>query len=148
VERILGLDWGKRRIGVAISDPLGITAQPVSVWENRDEKGIVQKLLQLIEREKIQCVIIGRPLHLNGAKGKSAAQVEQFAKRLRPYIQIPIILWDERLTSVQARRSLHQMNEKPSRNKGRVDVIAATLLLQNYLDYLKDGFMMNNKEND
>lgn len=148
MERILGLDWGKRRIGVALSDALGITAQPVAVWANKDEKDIADKIIQLIDKDDIQRIVVGCPLHLKGTEGKSAAQVEQFVERLERYIQIPVILWDERLTSVQAHRSLRQMEVKPSKNKGQVDVIAAVLLLQNYLDYLNDGFMMNNKEND
>ena len=147
VERFLGLDWGRRRIGVAVSDPLGITAQPEAVWENVDEKEIAQKLIQLIESKNIQRIVVGCPLNLRGIKGKSADQAEKFVKRLRRHISVPIDLWDERLTTVQAHRSLHQMNEKPSRNKGRVDAIAAALLLQNYLDYMKDRLKQNKKEN-
>jgi putative Holliday junction resolvase len=131
----LSLDYGRRRIGVAISDPLGITAQPFDTWNGLTFDQIVETLHTLICRKKVDRIIIGLPLTLKGEKGKLAKEVEQFAMKLRRHFPVPIILWDERLTSVQAKRILHQSNEKPSRKKGKVDLIASVLLLQNYLAF-------------
>jgi putative Holliday junction resolvase len=135
VGRILALDYGRQRIGVAVSDLLGATAQPFDTWEGLKFEQIVDKLCLLIRKLEIEKIIMGLPLTLKGEKGKLARDVEQITMRLRQHIKTPILLWDERFTSVQAERLLQQANEKPSRQKKKIDVIAAILLLQNYLDF-------------
>lgn len=133
--RILALDYGRQRIGVAVSDPLGVTAQPLETWEGLNFEQIVDKLCLLIRKLGIEKIIVGLPLTLKGEKGKLARDIEQITMRLKQYIQTPVLLWDERLTSVQAERILQRANKKPSRQKKKVDAIAAILLLQNYLDF-------------
>jgi putative Holliday junction resolvase len=146
VGRILSLDYGQRRIGIAISDPLGVTAQPFDTWDGLEFNQIVEKIGLLITQLGIEKIIIGLPLTMKGEKGLSVKKVEQFAKRLKRSIAIPVILWDERLTSIQAKRILHQAEEKPSRRKGKVDLVASVLLLQNYLEFQKRSVNTNRGE--
>ena len=135
--RILGLDYGRRRIGVAVSDPLGLTAQPLETWVDLDWKEVGERVCTLVVDMGVEKVVVGFPLTLKGTRGRMTQEVERFAATLHRRIQIPVILWDERLTSIQAERFLQQVDEKPSRKKRKVDLIAAVLILQNYLDYLK-----------
>jgi putative Holliday junction resolvase len=137
VGRILSLDYGQRRIGVAVSDPLGVTAQPFDTWEGLEFGQVVEKIGSLVHQIGIEKIIIGLPLTLKGEKGQSVKRVEHFAMELRRSISIPVTLWDERFTSIQAKRILHQAEEKPSRRKRKVDLIASVLLLQNYLEFQK-----------
>jgi putative Holliday junction resolvase len=145
--RILGLDIGKHRIGVAVSDPLGFTAQPVTVWIGLDEKAFVTQIQQMIRDLKVERIVIGHPLTLRGEKGTMAKRIERLASRLKERLKIPVILWDERLTSVQAQRILKSMDIEPSRKKEIVDAMASMLILQNYLDFQK-GFSAPKREDD
>ena len=143
---ILGLDYGRRRIGVAVSDALGLTAQPVGTWSNLEWENMVEKIRTWIQDKGVESVIVGLPLNLHGEKGHLAREVERFVNKLKQHISIPVILWDERYTSVQAERILRYMNEKPSQKKERIDLIASVLLLQNYLDYQKGASVRNQGE--
>ncbi|MFO7890897.1 MAG: Holliday junction resolvase RuvX [bacterium] len=138
--RILGLDYGRKRIGVSISDPLQITAQPLYALEGLKETEKIERILKLIEQYDVKCVVVGYPLTLKGKTSQFTNSVIEFIEKLRDRIQIKVILWDERLTSVQAHRIMHDMNLKPSRNKSKVDVIASVLILTNYLDHLNQSF--------
>lgn len=139
--RILGLDYGKRRIGVAVSDPLGITAQPLEFWDARDWNGVVIKVIKLINNLGVERVVVGIPLSLSGERGPMAKEVEKFANKLRDRILIPVILLDERLTSIQAERYLRQMNVKYTKEKHKVDILSAVIILQHYLDQIKGHTM-------
>ena len=134
--RILGLDYGRRRIGVAQSDPLNIVAQslPTITVKNRDET--VREIEQLVKKNSIVKVVVGMPLNLRGEKGVIAEEISYFIQQLQETLKIPVIEWDERMTSVAAKRTLHELGKSPSRNKSKVDQIAALLILQNYLDYI------------
>lgn len=132
--RILGLDYGRRRIGLAMSDPLNCIALPFETWENKSVHDIIGKLSTLVQSYNIRTLVIGWPITLRGEKKRLAKEVERFCQHLRRRLDVTVILWDERLTSVQAKRALHDLNEKPSRNKGKVDRIAAVFLLQSYMD--------------
>lgn len=135
---VLGLDYGRRRIGVAVSDDLGLTAQPVETWSNLKWEQVVENICTKIKDRSIERVVVGLPLNLRGQKGHLALEVERFVSKLKQHISVPIILWDERLTSVQSKRILHTLHKKPSQNKERIDLIASVLLLQNYLDYQRN----------
>jgi putative Holliday junction resolvase len=137
VTRILGLDYGKRRIGVAVSDPLGVTAQPLEIWNARDWNGIFTKVTTLIEEMGVERVIVGFPISLSGERGAMAKEVEKFAQKLHHRVNIPVDLCDERLTSIQAERYLRQMNVKYTKQKHKVDIMAAVIILQHYLDQKK-----------
>ena len=134
MNRILGLDYGKRRIGVAVSDPLGVTAQPFETWDVRDWNSTVKRIRTLITELGVERVVLGYPLSLSGKRGAMAKEVERFATKLYNSIQIPVMLIDERYTSVQSERHLCQMNVKYTKQKDKVDLIAAVLILQQYLD--------------
>ena len=134
--RILGLDYGQKRIGISLSDPLQITAQPLYVLEGLKEDKKIDRIVKLVDEYDIKSIVMGYPLTLKGKKSELTNKVSEFAEKLRDKIQIEVVLWDERFTSVQAQRILHQMNIKPSRSKSKVDSIASVLILMNYLDYL------------
>ena len=134
--RILGIDYGSRRVGLAISDPLAITAQPYAAWRRTDEKDLISRITALVRSENVELVIVGFPLTLKGTKSPRSLATERFAGRLTDACTVPVLLWDERLTTVQAHRALHMMGKAPSRSRERVDVIAAAIMLQSYLDGL------------
>jgi putative Holliday junction resolvase len=136
VGRILGIDYGRRRCGLALSDPLKLTAQPYDNWPGNKLESFVEKLGLLIGQQSVELVVVGHPKTMKGLKSRLTAEVERFASALSETIPVPVVLWDERLTSVQAHRILHEMGKQPSRHKEYVDVLAAVLLLQNYLDCL------------
>jgi len=132
-ERILGIDFGEKRVGIAISDPLFMIAMPL---ETIERKKIEEGINKILERFPVKHIVIGYPLRTNGKKGKRAEQVEKFAKKIKEKFNIEITLWDERYSTVEAERIMKDMNRKPSREKERVDRIAASLILQSYLDSL------------
>jgi len=134
MNKILGLDYGRKRTGVALSDALGMTAQPFDTFEGFTWPQIVDKLEILIGKFNVQLIVLGLPLSLAGDKGKMALEAERFAVHLEKHLQVTVKLWDERLTSVQSKKTIHQMGGKTGRNKGRVDRMAAALILQSYLD--------------
>jgi len=129
--RVLGLDVGEKRIGAAISDPLGITAQPLGVI---DAESGIEKLKELIPKHEIGLIVVGHPLTLKGERGERARSVEEFARNLKTATGVPFTLVDERLSTKAAERIMREMGRKPSREKGRVDELAAVIILQSYLD--------------
>ena len=138
LQRILGIDFGTTRIGLSLSDPLLILAQPYDTLMN--DGGIFARLAEIVEREQVKQIVVGMPLNLKGEKGKKALEVEQFVAELKQRIRSEVILWDERFTTAMAHQTLHRMGTKKrdrEANKGRIDAMAAALLLQNYLDSRK-----------
>jgi putative Holliday junction resolvase len=129
--RIVGLDVGRKRTGVAISDPLGITAQPLGVVDSEEA---IPRLTELTGKRQVALFVIGHPLSMDGERGRSAEMVEEFARKLKEATNVPFCLVDERLSSKAGERALREMGRKPSRNKGAVDQIAAVIILQSYLD--------------
>ena len=136
--RILGLDVGERRIGIAISDPERRLAVPLRVLECRGGAADTQTLTDLARAEGAEALVVGHPLTLAGAVGPQARRVEEFARRLENASGLQVELWDERLTSVQAERGRPQPKTGRARGARRRrspnDDLAATLLLQSYLD--------------
>ncbi len=135
MKRILALDYGRRRVGIAYSDPLGLTAQPSGVLDGRNLDLLIKEICGLIAEMHVEKVIVGYPLNMNGQRGQSASRVSRFADRLFSETEIPVELWDERLTSVQAQKIIHQMGKKTGQNKDKIDTLSAVLILQNYLDH-------------
>jgi putative Holliday junction resolvase len=134
VNRIIALDYGNRRIGIAISDPLQMIALPLETLEHKNLVSTVQRLAGLIRDYHVEKIVLGFPLSLRGGKTAYTRKVEQFGKLIEANLGLPIIYWDERLSSVQAQRAMIAMNEKPSRNKAKIDKLSAVLILQNYLE--------------
>ncbi|ACZ38995.1 Holliday junction resolvase RuvX [Sphaerobacter thermophilus] len=130
--RLIALDVGARRVGVAVSDELGLIASPVeSVDMKRDG---MDRLVALIERYDPERIIIGLPLGMSGREGPQAAATRAFAQQLRGRVDRPIIFWDERLTTFMADQSLIEAGHRRARRKQHVDAVAAALILQSYLD--------------
>jgi len=132
--RILALDPGSKRIGVAVSDETKTIAQPLEWIPAEPFAGFLVRLNQLIVEKEIDLVLIGLPRNMNGSYGPAAQKVEAFAAALRNAITVPIKLRDERLTSMQANKMLIQGNVRRDKRKEKVDKMAAALLLQSYLD--------------
>ena len=130
--RLIALDVGARRVGVAVSDELGLIASPVeSVDMKRDG---MDHLVALIERYDPERIIIGLPLGMSGREGPQAAATRAFAQQLRGRVDRPIVFWDERLTTFMADQSLIEAGHRRARRKQHVDAVAAALILQSYLD--------------
>ena len=132
--RVLALDVGEVRVGVAISDPMGWTAQPHGFLPRRPQRDFVLALRALVETREVVRVVVGLPLLLSGEKGARAQDAESVAAALEAALGIPVETWDERLTTVQAERALREGSVRRADRKGKVDAVAAALLLQSYLD--------------
>jgi putative holliday junction resolvase len=131
--RILGLDVGTVRIGVALSDPLGMTAQPLEVIDRR-RTDAVARIAALCTEYEVQRVIYGRPLRLDGSAGAAVEMVDKFIAELAPRLSVPQEPWDERLSTAQAERAMLEGGARREQRRERVDKIAAALILQSYLD--------------
>ncbi len=137
--RIMGLDYGSKTVGVAISDPLGITAQGVeTVCRDRENKlrKTCARIGELVQEYGIGQIVLGYPRHMNGDVGERARAAEQFGSLLEKRTGISVILWDERLTTVSAGRVLAENKVRREDRKKYVDKIAAVFILQSYLDSL------------
>jgi len=139
ITRNLGLDIGDRRIGVALSDTLGILATPVDIIDRLDEKQDIDIIIDLINQHGVGRVIVGLPLSLSGDAGPQAEKVKAFVEKLCACTSIPVEFRDERLTTVSAKRLMKAARTKKSGQKGgRDDAVAAAIILQGYLD--ESGF--------
>lgn len=132
--RILGIDYGGRRVGLAVSDPLGITAQGIETIHRTSDEGLLAQLGELIDEYGVEKIVVGLPLSLDGTCGEKAQEVTRFIERLKTRLRLPVVAWDERMTTSAAYRTMHEMGRKAKRAKGKLDRIAAALILQNYLD--------------
>jgi putative holliday junction resolvase len=132
--RILALDVGKKRIGLAISDALGISAQGLPTLHRTRIRDDLQTLDQLARDREVALFLIGKPLHMSGDDSRQSVYTAEFAERLREKTGIPIAYWDERLTSLEAERVLRAGNASLEQRKKAVDRLAAVLLLESFLD--------------
>lgn len=132
--RLMGLDYGDRRIGVAISDAFGWTAQGLTVVERRRDGGEIDKLQDIVKENEVSAVVVGLPKNMNGTIGPRGEICIAFAEQIKERLGLPVHLWDERLTTVAAERTLAEADISLKKRKLVVDKMAATLILQNYLD--------------
>jgi putative pre-16S rRNA nuclease len=137
--RILGLDVGSRRIGVAVSDPLGITAQGLETIQRRNKRLDLEQLQELIRRYEVAEIVVGYPLRMSGSEGPQAEKMQRFAEDLRKRFQLPVHLWDERLSTAEANRLLRETEMSIQRRGQVVDRMAAVLILQNWLESRRAG---------
>lgn len=136
--RFLGLDLGSKRIGVAVSDELGLTAQPVlTLLRRRNPREDVRSLARLARRFSVVAIVVGNPLHLSGEQSPRAESTQAFATELGELTGLPIHLWDERLTTHEAHQILYEAGHPRQEHRGVVDQVAATLILQSFLDSRK-----------
>lgn len=131
--RILGIDYGEKRMGMAISDPLGITAQGLPTVERTHLDEDIKKIVQLIRENNVSEVVVGLPKHMNNSLGEKAQAVLAFIKHVKEFINVPIYTLDERLSTVRAERALLEGNLSRKKRKVRIDMVAAQLILQDYL---------------
>lgn len=137
IKRILGIDWGEKRIGVAVSDPLFLTAQPLTTIQCSDFAGILEQLRLLIEEKNVEKIVIGLPKMLSGVEKEIAQNVLEFARNLRENLEhIEVITWDERFTTVQAEKILIEAGMRREKRKKKIDQLSATIMLQSYIDYV------------
>lgn len=132
--RILGLDVGARRIGVAVSDPLGITAQGLETLLRKNKKHDLSYLHRIIRDYQVKEIVIGLPLRMSGAEGTQAEKIQAFAEELRKHFKLPVHLWDERLTSAEANRLLRETDLSIEKRGQAVDRMAAILILQGWME--------------
>jgi putative Holliday junction resolvase len=134
----MGVDFGTTRMGISLSDPLQIIAQPFTTLESRP--GIIAEICEIVRKEDVGLIVVGMPLNLKGEKGKKALEVEKFIDEMRSATHVEVVHWDERFTTSIAHQTLLTMGTKRDerRNKkGRVDSMAAAILLQGFLDSRK-----------
>ncbi len=132
--RILGIDYGDSRTGIAISDPMGWTAQGLETIVGKGKKKIVARIIEIIEQYDVDKIVIGLPKNMNGTVGERGELTFAFIEKLKKKTDIEIIQWDERLTTVAAHRTLNETNVRGKKRKAIVDTVAATYILQGYLD--------------
>jgi putative Holliday junction resolvase len=134
VGRVLGLDVGARRIGLAVSDPLGITAQGLDTLQRSTKRRDFDHLQRLIQEYDVREIVVGLPLRMSGAEGIQSDKMQVFAEELRKRFRLPVHLWDERLTSVEANRLLREADLSIEKRGKAVDRMAAVLILQGWMD--------------
>jgi putative holliday junction resolvase len=132
--RVLGLDVGSKTIGLAVSDPLGITAQGLQTIRRQNKRLDFRQLEKLIGEYEVAEIVVGYPLRMSGLEGTQAEKMQWFAEELRQRFKLPVHLWDERLTSAQANRVLRDSEMSIKRRGEVVDQMAAVLILQNWMD--------------
>lgn len=134
--RILALDVGSRRIGLAVSDALGITAQPLETLNRHNRRADFAELKKVLKQHDVSEIVVGNPLNMSGEPGAQAAKIGEFADELRARFGLPVHLFDERLTSAEAHRFLDESGHSKDRfeRKGKVDRIAAVLILQGFME--------------
>jgi putative Holliday junction resolvase len=133
--RVLGLDVGSRRIGLAVSDPLGITAQGLETLERKNKRHDFEQLKRVIRRHEVKEIVVGLPLRMSGAEGIQSDKMNLFAEELRQRFRLPVHLWDERLTSAEANRLLRETDLSIEKRGKAVDRMAAILILQGWMEF-------------
>ncbi len=132
---MLALDVGKKRIGLAVSDELGITAQGIDTLERTRIRDDVEKLKGIVTQWNVRTLLVGKPLHMSGSESRQSEYTREFAAILGQRLGLPVIFWDERLTSVEAERMMRDAGASLDRRKKAIDRLAAVLMLESYLGH-------------
>lgn len=132
--RILGIDMGERRIGLALSDPLGYTAQGLKTIQINNPDEVCDKLIVVINEKKVEKLVFGLPINMNGSMGPQAKKVQEYASKLKMLTNIPVDFEDERLSSVSAEQVLLLADQSRKKRKKSIDMLSAVIILQSYLD--------------
>ena len=132
--RIIGLDYGEARIGVAVSDVLGMIANPMPTISEKDREKQLEKVMEVIKSCGAEKIVVGLPMRMDGTMGHRADYTKEFAAELSERSGLPYVMWDERLSSAEAHRTLEEGGVSGKKRKTKVDKIAAVLILQTYLD--------------
>ena len=134
--RILSIDYGERRTGLAITDELGITAQGLDTVIASSEEDAFKKVVEIVRKYGVGKILLGLPLNMNGTESEKSGKVRLFGEALSLETSLPVVYWDERMTSMQAHRVMAELETKTFGNKHIVDRISATLMLQEYMKML------------
>lgn len=137
--RILAIDHGLRRMGLAVSDPLGITAQGLETMQRKNKRTDLAHLQEVIDKYEVREIVLGLPLRMSGEHGAQSEKVTAFAEELRQKFNLPVHLWDERLTSAEANRVLREADLSIQKRAQAVDRMAAVLILQSFLEARESG---------
>lgn len=135
--KILGIDYGDKRVGTALSDSLGITAQGYKTLENTGGKKLFLGLKEIIDENDVKTIVIGLPKNMDASEGFRVDATKEFAERLKKYTEAEIVFWDERLTSVAAHSFLSDLDIRGKKRKELVDTVSAALILEGYLNSKK-----------
>jgi putative pre-16S rRNA nuclease len=134
--RVLALDYGRRRIGLALSDELRLTARPLATFERTNRRDDLRRLREIIRKHGVKEIVVGHPVRLDGSAGEMAAEAERFAARVEKETGLPVELVDERLTSWEARETLAETKPRPGKER-LLDDIAAAIILRDYLERVR-----------
>jgi putative Holliday junction resolvase len=134
--RILAVDYGEKRTGLAVSDALGLTAQGLETIKVENESEIPGKIAGVAIEMKVDRIVVGLPINMDGTESQKSAKVREFAIELEALTSLDVVLWDERLTTVQAQRVLHELGVKTHHHRASIDRISAVLILQEYMKTL------------
>ncbi len=137
MKRFLGIDFGKVRLGLAISDELGYMAHPLETLPMSDPNEAIRRIAEIVREKKVERVVVGLPKNMDGSHGASADAALSFVATLRKQVPCNVITWDERLTTVSANRALRTAGRSTRETRGYVDQVAAQIILQGYLDRLQ-----------
>lgn len=136
--RIMGIDYGDRRIGIALTDLMQIIASPFEVYQTVNEKADIEYFCNLIETQQVETVVIGLPLNLDGSEGERAQKTRLFASKISEKVKVKIVFQDERLTSIEADEILSDAKIKPKNRKSLIDKLSACIILENFLNERRD----------
>ena len=148
--RLMGLDYGSKTVGVAVSDPLGLTAQGVeTVWRKQENKlrQTMARIEELISEYQVERIVLGYPKNMNNTVGERAVKSLEFKEKLEKRTGLPVVMWDERLTTAEAERTLMETGVRRENRKQFLDQMAAVLILQGDLDRMNMNKDENNGEN-
>ena len=137
--RILGIDYGEKRIGLALSDISNMVARSLKVLNRETNRNWLGEIKTIVDENEIKQIVIGLPKNMNGSIGKKGEEVLAFVKVLEKRVKVPIVTWDERLTTVAAEKVLRQAELSRKKRKGILDKLSACIILQNYLDSIGTG---------
>lgn len=137
MKRILAIDYGRARIGVAVSDELLMLAHPLETIVVKVGKDPIKRIAEIVQKYEVDRVVVGVPRNMNGSFGQSAIEAQRFCEKLRTVVACPVTDWDERLTTVAAQRALQESGRTEKNSRDVVDQVAAQMVLQGYLDRLQ-----------
>jgi len=133
--RILGIDYGSKRIGIAVCDELGITAQPLATITRKSKEKDIVEIARYIDEYDIETIVVGYPVRLDGTEGIQCEKVNRFIEVLEATFPLPVVRWDESFSTAQAEEILIEANMRREKRKKVIDKLAAAIILQNYLEY-------------
>ena len=133
--KIMAIDYGDARTGVALSDPTGFLAGQTFLVKSRKEDVVIEELTSIAQKQGAEELVLGHPVNMDGTRGPRAEKCEALAERLKEATGLPVILWDERRTTVDAHRILGEQGVRAKNRKDKIDSVAATLILEGYLDF-------------